>query len=336
MKILVTGGAGFIGSNFVHYWLKNHPNDRVVNFDKLTYAGSLDNLTDVENNKNYTFIHGDISKPKDVAGALKSIDIVVNFAAESHVDRSILDPATFILTNVLGTQILLDAAVKAKVKRFHHISTDEVFGALSLDSREKFDEKTPYSPNSPYAASKASSDHLVRAYFTTYGLPITITNCSNNFGPYQHPEKLISLAITNLLESKKIPVYGDGLYVRDWLYVEDHCSAIDIVLQKGKVGQTYCIGENCDMANIEVIKKILNIFKKSETEIEFVKDRPGHDRKYAINAAKIIRELKWQPRYNFDEALQLTVTWYQQNKNWWQKLKNKEFETYYQTQYVSR
>lgn len=336
MRILVTGGAGFIGSNFIHYWLKNHPEDQVINFDKLTYAGNLESLKEVEENPNYAFVKGDIANTKDVTKAIEGIDIVVNFAAESHVDRSILDPAPFVLTNVVGTQVLLDAALKFKVKRFHHVSTDEVFGALTLDSKDRFNEETPYRPSSPYAASKAASDHLVRAYHHTYQLPITITNCSNNFGPYQYPEKLISLAITNLLEGKKVPVYGDGLYVRDWLYVEDHCRAIDLVIEKGKIGETYCIGIDGDIANIEVIRKILKILGKSEDQIEYVKDRPGHDRKYSMDATKIKKELGWQAQYSFDEALKLTVNWYQENQSWWKKLKNKEYQKYYAKQYVRR
>ncbi|MDP2632489.1 MAG: dTDP-glucose 4,6-dehydratase [Candidatus Curtissbacteria bacterium] len=335
MKLLITGGAGFIGSNFIHYWLYNHPEDHIVNFDALTYAGNLDSLKDIEKSPNYTFIHGDIGDAHAISATLKDVDTVVNFSAESHVDRSILDPAPFIKTNVSGTQVLLDAAVDAKVKRFHHISTDEVFGALELNSEDKFKEDTKYNPRSPYAASKAASDHLVRAYHYTYDLPITITNCSNNFGPYHFPEKLIPLAITNLLEGKKVPVYGDGLYVRDWLYVEDHCSAIDLVLSRGKVGETYCIGIDMNIPNIDVIKKILKILGKSEDEIEFVKDRPGHDRRYAIDSTHIKKELGWQPKYDFDTALQLTVQWYQENKNWWQKLKNREKE-YYEKQYDKR
>jgi len=336
MTILVTGGAGFIGSNFIQFWLKEHPADKVINFDKLTYAGNPQNLEKHKNNPNYTFIKGDIANPKQIRSALKSVDTVVNFAAESHVDRSILDPAPFVLTNVVGTQVLLAAAQDAKVKRFHHISTDEVFGALNLGSTERFSEETKYSPRSPYAASKAASDHLVRAYFETYKLPITITNCSNNFGPYQYPEKLISLSITNLLEGKKVPVYGDGLYVRDWLYVEDHCRAVDLVLQKGKVGETYCIGVDSDIANIEVIKKILKELGFNEDKMEYVTDRPGHDRRYAIDATKIKKELGWKPKYGFNEALKLTIKWFKDNKNWWIKLKNKDFENYYQTQYVDR
>ena len=335
-KVLVTGGAGFIGSNFTRYYLENHPDDQIVNFDKLTYAGNLENLKDVENNKNYTFVKGDIADPKAVASIMESVDIVVNFAAESHVDRSILDPAPFIVTNVLGTQVLLDAAVKAKVKRFHHVSTDEVFGALTLESTDRFSEGTNYNPRSPYAASKAASDHLVRAYYFTYSLPITITNCSNNFGPYHYPEKFIPLAITNLLEGKKIPMYGDGLYVRDWLYVEDHARAIDLVLEKGKVGGTYCIGINSDISNLEVAKKILKILNLTEDQIEYVKDRPGHDRRYAINSEKIKKELGWEPKYDFDTGLRLTIDWFKQNEIWWKKLKDKSYQDYYQKQYIKR
>lgn len=335
MKLLVTGGAGFIGSNFIHYWLYNHPQDRIINFDKLTYAGNLENLTDCQKSPNYKFTKGDICDAIATRSTLEGVDTVVNFAAESHVDRSIIDPAPFITTNVVGTQVLLDAAADAKVKRFHHISTDEVFGALELNSKDKFSEDTKYNPRSPYAASKAASDHLVRAYHYTYDLPITITNCSNNFGPYQFPEKLISLAITNLIEGKKVPVYGDGLYVRDWLYVEDHCAAIDLVLSKGKIGETYCIGVDGDIANIEVVKKILAILKIGEDQIEYVKDRPGHDRRYAIDATKIKKELGWQPKYDFDTALSQTVDWYKTHQEWWKKLKDRESE-YYQKQYSKR
>lgn len=337
MKLLVTGGAGFIGSNFIHYWLKNHPQDQIINYDKLTYAGNLENLKDIEKNPNYTFVKGDICDIKMVASVMPQVDIVVNFAAESHVDRSIIDPAPFILTNVVGTQVLLDAALAAKIKRFHHISTDEVFGALELGTPQKFNEQTPYNPRSPYAASKAAADHLVRAYHVTYDLPITITNCADNFGPYQYPEKLISLAITNLLEGKKIPVYGDGRHIRDWLYVEDHCRAIDLVLQKGKVGETYCIGtDEPEVPNIEVVKNIIKLLGAKEDMYEFVKDRPGHDRRYAIDATKIKKELAWRPKYNFDEALRMTVRWYQEHTDWWKKLKDRDFEKYYERQYVKR
>ncbi len=321
MKLLVTGGAGFIGSNFIHYWLKNHPEDKIVNLDKLTYAGNLQNLQDIEENPNYQFIKGDIGDIRAVEKSLEGVDTVVNFAAESHVDRSIIDPAPFITTNVLGTQVLLGACKEKGIKRFHHISTDEVFGALPLSSKDKFSEETKYAPNSPYAASKAASDHLVRSYAATYNLPITITNCSNNFGPFQFPEKLISLAITNLLEGKKVPVYGDGLYTRDWLYVEDHCTAIDLVLEKGKIGETYCIGAANDIPNLEIIKKVLKLLGFGEDQIEYVKDRPGHDRRYAIDAGKIKTELGWSEKYDLETGLSKTVNWYKDNQDWWKKLK---------------
>jgi len=334
MKVLVTGGAGFIGSNFILYWLKKYPDDRVVNFDKLTYAGNLENLKEVEVNPNYRFIKGDICDPKIVDKAVKGVDVVISFAAESHVDRSILNPANFVMTNVVGSQVLLDAALREKVKRFHHISTDEVFGALEVNSKEMFSEVTPYNPRSPYAATKAASDHLVKAYYITYGLPITITNCSNNYGPYQFPEKLIPLTITNVLEGKKVPIYGDGLYVRDWLYVEDHCRAIDLVLKKGKVGETYCVGGlTQDINNLTVVKKILKILGEDETFIEFVKDRPGHDRRYAIDWTKIKKELGWQPKYDFDTYLKKTIDWYLKNKDWWQRVKSGEYQKYYKKQY---
>lgn len=336
MKILITGGAGFIGSNFIRYWLKNHPDDSIVNYDKLTYAGNLESLKDIADNPNYSFIQGDICDAQAVDAAMKGIDTVVHFAAESHVDRSIMDPLVFVKTNVIGTAVLLDAAVKNKVKRFHHISTDEVFGALELNSTEKFNEKTNYNPRSPYAASKAGSDHLVRAYNVTYGLPITISNCANNFGPYMFPEKLFALAITNILEGKKVPVYGDGLYVRDWLYVEDHCSAIDAILTKGKIGETYFVGSmHEDIPNIEVIKMILKIMGKDETMIEYVKDRPGHDRRYAIDWSKIHNELGWSPAFPFEENLKKTIDWYTNNTEWWEKIKNGEYQKYYEKQYRS-
>lgn len=335
MKLLVTGGAGFIGSNLILYWMKNHPSDSIVNLDKLTYAGNLENLKEIEGSSHYQFIQGDICNVNTVNGAMKGVDWVVHFAAESHVDRSISEPAVFVMTNVVGTQVLLDAALKHNVKRFHHVSTDEVFGALKLADEEKFNEQTTYNPRSPYSASKAGSDHLVRSYQTTYGLPITITNCSNNFGPYQFPEKIIPLAITNLIEEKKVPVYGDGLYVRDWLYVEDHCNAIDLVLQKGKVGQTYLIGGlTQDINNLEVIRKIIKFLGKSEDMIEFVKDRPGHDRRYAVDWSKIKNELGWQPKYSFDEWLEKTIQWYKENQAWWKHVKSGEYQKYYKKQYA--
>src|ERR1035437_3175582 len=334
MKLLVTGGAGFIGSNFILYWIKNHPEDLIVNLDKLTYAGNLENLKNIEGNSNYSFIHGDICDPKIVDKAMEGIDTVVHFAAETHVDRSIIDPTEFIKTNVLGTQVLLDAALRNKVKKFHHVSTDEVYGSLELKEKNIFNERTNYNPRSPYAASKAGADHLVRAYYHTHNLPITISNCSNNFGPYHFPEKLIPLAITNLLEDKKIPVYGDGLYVRDWLYVEDHCRAIDLILQKGITGETYCIGGLTeDMSNHEVIKKIIKLLGKNESYIKFVKNRLGHDRRYALDWSKIKNELGWEPLYSFDKWLEKTVEWYKENQNWWKRVKNGEYQKYYEKQY---
>lgn len=334
MKLLVTGGAGFIGSNFILYWMKNHPKDQVVNLDKLTYAGNLENLKEVEHNPNYSFAHGDITDPEFVEKTMQGVDTVVHFAAESHVDRSIQDPTPFITSNVLGTGVLLKAALKHNVKRFHHISTDEVFGALELNSKEKFNENTPYNPHSPYSASKAGSDHLVRAYHDTYGLQITITNCANNFGPYHFPEKLIPLAITNILEGKKVPMYGDGLYVRDWLYVEDHCSGIEAVLEKGKIGETYLIGSMTqDVPNIEIVKKILQLMGKDETSIEYVKDRPGHDRRYAIDWSRIHNELGWSPKYTFEDGLKMTVEWYKTNQDWWKRVKSGAYQEYYKQQY---
>lgn len=334
MKILVTGGVGFIGSNFILYWLSHHKQDLVINLDKLTYAGNLDNLKSVTNDPAYKFIKGDICDVNLVNEVMEGVDTVVHFAAESHVDRSIHSPSEFVVTNVIGTQVLLNAALNARVKRFHHVSSDEVFGALELNSISKFNEQTAYNPHSPYSASKASSDHLVRAYADTYGLPITITNCSNNYGPYQFPEKLIPLAITNLLEDKKVPVYGDGLYVRDWLHVEDHCRAIEAVLMNGRIGETYCVGGlTQDVSNLEIIKKLLVLLGKDEGMIEFVKDRPGHDRRYAVDWSKINRELGWKPAYDFDTWLDKTVTWYKENKDWWKRLKNPEFEKYYEKQY---
>lgn len=318
MKLLVTGGAGFIGSNFIRYWVKKYPNDTIVNLDALTYAGSLDNLTEIQNNPNYHFVKGDICDRSLVDTVMKETDTVVHCAAESHVDRSIQDPSAFIMTNIVGTHTLLESAVVHRIKRFHHISTDEVFGALKLSSKELFHENTPYNPRSPYAASKASSDHLVRSYHITYQLPITISNCSNNFGPFQFPEKLIPLAITHILRGKKVPLYGDGLYMRDWLYVEDHVQAIELILQSGKIGETYLIGGlTQDISNKEVIMKILSLMKKGTDLISHVDDRPGHDRRYAIDWSKIKHELGWRPRYDFDTALQKTIQWYTENERWW-------------------
>jgi len=332
MKLLITGGAGFIGSNFIRYILKKYPEDEIINLDLLTYAGNLENLKDIEKNKNYKFVKGDIAD-KELAGDLvKDCDAIVNFAAESHVDRSILDSSDFIRTNIVGTHNLLEAAKSSGLKRFHHISTDEVFGHLGPDD-PAFSENTPYAPRSPYSASKAASDHLVRAYFHTFGLPITISNCSNNFGPFHFPEKLIPLAITNLMEGKKIPVYGDGLQIRDWLFVTDHCEAIDVILRKGKIGETYCIGGDSEKTNMEIVKKILELLGKGEEMIEYVKDRPGHDRRYAIDFSKIKNELGWQPQTSFEEGMEQAVEWYKANIDWWRDVKSGEYQKYYEKQY---
>jgi len=326
MKLLITGGAGFIGSHFILYWMKNHPQDKIVNIDKLTYAGNIANLAGVLGNPNYSFIHGDICNPQIVDEAMKEVDIVVHFAAETHVDRSIMDPYPFIHSNIVGTYILLEATKKHKVKRFHHISTDEVFGSLELDSNSQFSEETKYDPSSPYSATKASSDHLVRAYHHTYGLPITISNCSNNFGPAMYPEKLIPIAVTNLLEDKKVPLHGDGKNVRDWLYVEDHVRAIELILEKGKIGETYLVGGmHKGISNLEVVKKILKLMGKPEDYIQLVKDRQGNDRKYDVDWSKIHKELGWKPLHNFDEWLEKTIQWYGENKEWWQKIKEENY-----------
>lgn len=331
--LLITGGAGFIGSNFVHYWLKNHPEDTIINLDALTYAGNKESLADVANNPHYKFVEGSITDATLVNQIMADVDIVVHFAAESHVDRSILEPGVFIKTNVVGTQVLLQAALEHKIIRFHHISTDEVFGSLELESEKKFDEHTPYDPRSPYSASKAGSDHLVRAYGETFGLPFTLTNCSNNYGEYHFPEKLFPLAITNLIEGKKVPVYGDGLNVRDWLYVQDHCRAIEKVLSEGVVGETYVVGGLQDgVSNLEVVKMILNLMNQSEDMLEFVKDRAGHDRRYAVDWSKINKELGWSPTVTLEEGLQKTVTWYQEHESWWKPLKEKS-QTFFEQNY---
>ena len=326
MKILVTGGAGFIGSNFIHYMLKKYVDYQIVNFDKLTYAGNLENLKDIENNSHYNFVKGDINDEKLVDDIIKKykINLIINFAAESHVDRSILNPDAFIKTNIMGVYTLLKVALKNGKIRFHHISTDEVFGSLNVGD-PAFNEISRYDPHSPYSASKASSDHLVRAYFHTYNLPITISNCSNNYGPYQFPEKLIPLFVTNLIEKKKIPIYGDGKNIRDWLFVEDHCRAIDAIIHKGKIGETYCIGGNSEKSNVEITSEILKMLNKGEKEIEYVKDRLGHDRRYAIDFSKIKKELGWEPKISFNEGIKKTVKWYKNNEDWWKKIKYRKF-----------
>jgi dTDP-glucose 4,6-dehydratase len=334
MRLLVTGGAGFIGSNFVHHILNTYPEYRIVTLDALTYAGNLENLKKFEDDPRHHFVKGNITDEMLVEKLVAECDIIVHFAAESHVDRSILEPNIFIETNILGTQVLLEAARKHG-KRFHHVSTDEVFGALTAED-EPFNEETPYDPRSPYSASKAGSDHLVRAYFHTYDLPITISNCSNNYGPYHFPEKLIPLAITNLIEGKSVPVYGDGLQVRDWLHVKDHCKAIDLIIHRGRIGETYCVGGDGERPNMWIVKKLLEIMNLPESHIEYVKDRAGHDRRYAINHSKITEELGWAPEVTLEEGLKETVEWFQTNKDWWQAVKDGSYQEYYQSQYSNR
>lgn len=321
MKLLVTGGCGFIGSNFILYMLKKYKKYEIINLDKLTYAGNPKNLDSLKKNKRYSFVKGDICDKKLVDKLVKKVDAIVHFAAESHVDRSILKAEEFVKTNVIGTFTLLDAALRNNKKRFHHVSTDEVFG--SLGKRGKFSEKTPYDPHSPYSASKAASDHLVRSYFDTHKLPITISNCSNNYGPYQFPEKLLPLFITNMIEGKKLPVYGKGLNVRDWIHVHDHNIGVDLILHKGKMGETYCLGGNAEMKNIDITNLILKEFNFGKEMITFVPDRKGHDFRYAINFRKIRKELGWKPKHNFKSGLRETIKWYKDNPQWWKPLKNK-------------
>ena len=328
MKLLVTGGAGFIGSNFVRLML-TRPGVEILNFDCLSYAGNLENLKDVENHPSYRFVRADITDAQQVDGCLASgFDAIVNFAAETHVDRSIVDSSTFVRTNVLGVQALLEAARKHRVGRFLQVSTDEVYGALGESG--SFTEQTPLAPNSPYAASKAAADLLVRAYFKTYGLDTVITRCSNNYGPYQFPEKLIPVMILNAMEDRPLPVYGDGLYTRDWIHTEDHGRAIELVLQKGRPGGVYNIGSNQEMRNIDLVKRILDILGKPYSLIEHVTDRPGHDRRYAIDASLIRRELGWVPQMTFETALRQTVEWYQANPAWVSRVRSGAYKRYYE------
>lgn len=331
MKLLVTGGAGFIGSNFVHHIINKYPDYEITNLDALTYAGNLENLKALEGNPRHTFVKGDICDRELVEKLAEKVDIIVHFAAESHVDRSILDAEAFVRTNVLGTHVLLEAARKRNL-RFHHVSTDEVFGSLTPQD-PAFNENTPYDPRSPYSASKAASDHLVRAYYHTYNLPITISNCSNNYGPYIFPEKLIPLIITNLIEGKKIPIYGDGMQVRDWLFVEDHCRAIDRIIHDGKIGETYCVGGNGEKPNIEIARTILAAMNLGENMIEYVEDRKGHDRRYAIDFSKIKNELAWQPEVKFEDGIATTIEWFKNNEVWWRNVKSGDYQKYYEKQY---
>lgn len=335
MKLLVTGGAGFIGSNFVMYMLQQHPDYQIINIDALTYAGNLENLKSIEQNPNHTFVKADIIDTQAIDQLMQQgIDVVVNFAAESHVDRSILEPEVFVKTNVLGTQVLLDAAKKYGVTKFVQVSTDEVYG--SLGETGLFTEETPLQPNSPYSASKAGGDLLVRAYHETFGLPVNITRCSNNYGPYQFPEKLIPLMISRALNDQQLPVYGDGLNIRDWLYVEDHCSAIDLVIHNGKLGEVYNIGGNNERTNVHIVKTILAELGKPESLISYVEDRPGHDRRYGIDPTKTMNELGWKPKHNFETGIKETIQWYLANKEWWTRIQSGDYQAYYQQQYASR
>jgi dTDP-glucose 4,6-dehydratase len=334
MKLLVTGGAGFIGSNFIRHIRQEHPDWEITNLDKLTYAGNLENLRDIQDQPGYHFVKGDIADRKLVDKLLsQGIDVIVNFAAESHVDRSILDASPFIETNVKGTQVLLEGAKKHGIQRFIQVSTDEVYG--SIDSG-RFTEESTLSPNSPYSASKTAADLLCRAYFKTHHLPAIVTRCTNNFGPYQFPEKLIPLAVTNALEDKPIPVYGDGLNVRDWIFVADHCRALDVVIQKGQPGEIYNIGGGNEKTNLELIHKLLELLDKPRSLIQFVTDRPAHDRRYAVDCARITAELGWKPAYSFEKALSVTVDWYLKNGSWWRSIKSGEYSRYYRKMYLKR
>ena len=339
MKICVTGGTGFIGGNFVQYMVKKYPDYEILNLDLLTYAGNLETLKPVENEPNYRFVRGDIADRSFIMDlfAKEKFDVVVNFAAESHVDRSISEPGIFVQTNVMGTQVLLDACKEYGVKRFHQVSTDEVYGDLPIDRPDLFfHEDTPLHTSSPYSSSKASADLFVMAYERTFGLPVTISRCSNNYGPYQFPEKLIPLILSRALEDEPLPVYGKGENVRDWLHVEDHCTAIDLIIHNGQSGEIYNVGGHNEKTNLEVVKTILKEVGKPESLIEFVTDRPGHDLRYAIDPSKIERELGWKPRYNFDTGIRQTIQWYLDNKGWWENIISGEYEKYFEKMYGER
>lgn len=339
MKIIVTGGAGFIGSNFIFHMLKSHPEDYIICLDKLTYAGNLSTLAPIMDNAHFRFVRADICDRKAVDALFEEEhpNMVVNFAAESHVDRSIENPQLFLETNIIGTSVLMDACRKYGIQRYHQVSTDEVYGDLPLDRPDLFfTEATPIHTSSPYSSSKASADLLVLAYYRTYGLSVTISRCSNNYGPYHFPEKLIPLMIINALHDKPLPVYGDGQNVRDWLYVEDHCRAIDLILQKGRVGEVYNVGGHNEMKNIDIVKLICKALGKPESLIHFVKDRKGHDRRYAIDPAKIHRELGWLPETKFADGIQKTIQWYLDNEEWWQPIVNGDYVKYYDRMYGSR
>ena len=339
MKWLVTGGAGFIGSNFVFYMLDKYPQDQIVCLDKLTYAGNLETLESVMENPRFTFVKGDIADRGAVYALFENEhpDVVVNFAAESHVDRSVVDPGIFLQTNILGTGVLMDACRKYGIQRYHQVSTDEVYGDLPLDRTDLFfTEQTPIHTSSPYSASKASADLLVQAYHRTFGLPVSISRCSNNYGPYHFPEKLIPLMIANALNDKPLPVYGTGENVRDWLYVTDHCAAIDLIVRKGRVGEVYNIGGHNERTNLQVVKTILKALDKPESLIHFVTDRPGHDMRYAIDPTKIHEELGWLPTTPFDEGIQKTIRWYLENKSWWEHIISGDYQNYYERMYGNR
>ena len=333
-SVLVTGGAGFIGSNFVRYMVDKYPEYDIINLDALTYSGNLENLKDIENKENYSFVKGDIRDKSIVDDLVKKCDYVINFAAESHVDRSISDPEIFIKSNVLGTQVLLNASKEFGVEKYIQISTDEVYGTLGESGY--FTENSPLQPNSPYSASKAGGDLITRAYFETFDLPMNITRCSNNYGPYQFPEKLIPLMISNALENKSLPVYGDGKNIRDWLHVYDHCTAIDLVLHEGKLGEVYNIGGNNEKENIYIVKLILEELGKDESLIEFVTDRLGHDRRYAIDSTKIQTDLGWKPKYTFEIGIKETIKWYLDNQEWISKVRSGEYQDYYEKLYSNR
>ena len=330
-KVLVTGGAGFIGSNFIRYMVDKYPDYDFINLDSLTYCGNLENLEGIEDKDNYTFVKGEIGDEELVDSIVSGVDYIVNFAAESHVDRSIEDPQIFIKSNILGTQVLLDAAKKYNIKKYLQVSTDEVYGTLGKTGY--FTEETPLQPNSPYSASKAGADLMVRAYHETFGLAINITRCSNNYGPYQFPEKLIPLMISNALEDKSLPIYGDGMNIRDWLHVYDHCTAIDLVLHKGEIGEVYNIGGHNEKANIEIVKLILSSLDKPESLIKYVEDRLGHDRRYAIDSSKIQEKLGWKPKYTFETGIVETIQWYLDNLDWMEKVKSGEYQEYYKKMY---
>ena len=339
MNIVVTGGAGFIGANFVYYMLKNHPADRIICYDKLTYAGNMETLAKAMTKEKFKFVRGDIADRQSVYKLFEQEkpDVVVNFAAESHVDRSIENPEVFLQTNIIGTSILLDACRKYGIDRYHQVSTDEVYGDLPLDRPDLFfTETTNLHTSSPYSASKASADLLVMAYHRTYKIPVTISRCSNNYGPFHFPEKLIPLMIINALSDKKLPVYGDGRNVRDWLFVKDHCAAIDLILRKGRVGEVYNIGGHNERANIDVVKTILKQLGKSEDQIEYVTDRKGHDRRYAIDPTKIHEELGWLPETKFEDGIKETVQWYLDNRDWWMGIISGDYQTYYDRMYSNR